>query len=302
MIEDHVMRLGTDTAGYVSLGDISSLNDYRVVIAKRDGGNKLRLIVWDIDDNGNLTRRGTGTAGHVSQISIVSRDRSRVVIAKRDGSGNLRLIVWQVDGAGNIVRRGTGIADSISQVAITSIGDAREVVAMRDGSGNLRLIAWGRITDNFTYNSVFSAAQVNILRERHRLAFNRIEACTTLDGREKEALIDTYKRAIEHGINTNPNANASAFINGSQILVNLTNFFSLVDDERAQTLIHEMKHCAGFSHPTRFNPPAPDADTPGDNGLYYGSPPLQAEICIAGSQSDLTCVKDSSGACVIRSL
>jgi hypothetical protein len=46
-------------------------------------------------------------------------------------------------------------------------------------------------------------------------------------------------------------------------------------------------HCAGYTHPTRIDPPAPNADAPYDNGKYYGTPPLRAELCIAGQQSDL---------------
>lgn len=57
-----------------------------------------------------------------------------------------------------------------------------------------------------------------------------------------------------------------------------------------------MMHCAGFTHPDRRDPPpgrdcsAPDPyvfDCPNDNGVYYGTPPLRAEFCIAGDQSDV---------------
>ena len=87
----------------------------------------------------------------------------------------------------------------------------------------------------------------------------------------------------------------------SQIDINFTNFFGLSGDERAQTLLNEMMHCAGFTHPDRRDPdpalgqscaaPDPDLfDCAMDNGVYFGTPPLRAEICIAGSQSDQSCV------------
>jgi hypothetical protein len=61
-----------------------------------------------------------------------------------------------------------------------------------------------------------------------------------------------------------------------------------------------MTHCAGFTHPDRctqaeFNAgTCSPVDVPGDGGDYYDSPPLRAEICIAGNQSDEACVEASS--------
>ena len=57
-----------------------------------------------------------------------------------------------------------------------------------------------------------------------------------------------------------------------------------------------MMYGPGLEHPLQRDPPAgsscaaPDPlvfDCPNDNGLYYGSPPLRAEFCIAGDQSDV---------------
>jgi hypothetical protein len=103
--------------------------------------------------------------------------------------------------------------------------------------------------------------------------------------------------------------------------VNFTVLFPQGDEEISQTLIHEMMHCAGFSHPDRRDPPpgrscaAPDPtlfDCPDDNGVYYGTAPLRAEFCIAGDQSDAAtarlqrkaetqrCVIDTDGVATIR--
>lgn len=72
-----------------------------------------------------------------------------------------------------------------------------------------------------------------------------------------------------------------------------------------------MMHCAGFTHPTRRDPPAGSScaapnpavfDCPGDNGVYYGTAPLRAEFCIAGDQSDVSSrLKDKAAieSCVI---
>jgi hypothetical protein len=144
---------------------------------------------------------------------------------------------------------------------------------------------------------------------------------STLSNAALNALAATYRRPIRHGINNVPNVNASAFINGNQVFVNFGNLFPQGGTEIAQSLIHEMMHCTGFTHPIRRNPDpalgqscaAPNAalfDCPFDNGVYYGTQPLQAELCIAGAQSDLllravekaadeSCVIDEAGEATI---
>jgi hypothetical protein len=97
------------------------------------------------------------------------------------------------------------------------------------------------------------------------------------------------------------NANASAFVGQNQVFVNFANLFPDGDDEIAQSLVHEMTHCAGFTHPDRCDRDEFDdgvcspVDVPGDGGDYYDSPPLRAEICIAGNQSDEACFRTADG-------
>jgi hypothetical protein len=150
----------------------------------------------------------------------------------------------------------------------------------------------------FTYDSALSAAQIAILKDRHDFAFKRISACGTLKPNEKDELMKKYESPIAHKIETDPayaNSMATAYTGGSEIFIVLKNFFDKVgdaymDEERSQTLIHEMMHCAGFDHPRKTA-----ADRPFDGGPYYSTPPLQAEICIAGRQSDQGCLPDATG-------
>ena len=177
---------------------------------------------------------------------------------------------------------------------------------------------WGGDTSNrffggpFEFDTDISVQQVCTLFERHRFARSRIDAFGVLTSTEKSLLDAAYKRTIRHSTTTEPGINARAIINGSQIWINFGVLFPDGDDEIAQTLIHEMMHCAGFSHPARRDPPFgrscevnPDPaifDCPFDNGQYYGTPPLRAELCIAGSQSlQLQRAKEKAGreSCVI---
>jgi hypothetical protein len=89
-----------------------------------------------------------------------------------------------------------------------------------------------------------------------------------------------YRKNIQFGIETREDVNGAAIKNGNQIWINFNVLFPQGNDEIAQTLIHEMMHCAGYSHP-----PMGKEDKPHDGGKYYSSPPLKAELCIAGKQS-----------------
>ncbi len=138
---------------------------------------------------------------------------------------------------------------------------------------------------------VFSSAQPNttpLFRWYHPasgdLAYYRAKQLAgtgPLNSTETEALLGAYRRPIWHGVDTNPNNGASAIVGGNSLWINFINLFPQGDDEIAQSLIHEMMHCAGYTHPDRQA-----SDMPGDGGAYYNSPPLRAELCIAGRQSD----------------
>jgi hypothetical protein len=134
---------------------------------------------------------------------------------------------------------------------------------------------------NFTFDADITASQRQKLIDCHTVAFGRIDACPRLNAAQKQALKGAYSRSIRHSATTKPGVNAYTYLNGSQIWVNFGVLFPQGDREISQTLIHEMMHCAGYTHPQRTA-----NDRPYDNGPYYSTPPLQAEICIAGQQSD----------------
>jgi len=155
---------------------------------------------------------------------------------------------------------------------------------------------WGPVLAHFTFADDISAENRRKLIECHRDALFSIDRCGNLSEAEKQALRDTYGRVIHHTTLNRAGVNASAAVGGSTLNVNFGVLFPQGDEEISQTLIHEMMHCAGFSHPARRDPPpgsscaAPNPalfDCPNDNGQYYGTAPLRAEFCIAGDQSDI---------------
>ncbi|MGC1480574.1 MAG: RICIN domain-containing protein [Chthoniobacterales bacterium] len=131
----------------------------------------------------------------------------------------------------------------------------------------------------FSYDPAIPFPHVLTLHERYTHAFTKIAHCDRI-GNEKQRLREAFARDIWTGITHEPNVNARARIGGRQIWVNFDILFPQGPREIAQTLIHELMHSAGYTHPNRQ-----PSDRPGDNGPYYGTPPLQAEICIAGIQS-----------------
>lgn len=140
-------------------------------------------------------------------------------------------------------------------------------------------------TTLFTFDPAFTDEQRYQILEGHYFAYGRAGGCHSLTEQQANQVRELYWVQIHHGITTNPKHNASADLQGRLINVNTTNLLSLSKNEIAQTLLHEMLHCVGYSHPPRRDPPDPNPDVPFDNGGYYGSVPLQGEICIAGSQS-----------------
>jgi hypothetical protein len=173
---------------------------------------------------------------------------------------------------------------------------------------------------NFTFADDISAENRTTLVARHKVAAESVAFGGSLSDQEKEKLYQAYRRDIHHTTLNKPKVNASASVGGSTLNVNFGVLFPQGDEEISQTLIHEMMHCAGESHPTRRDPPAgqscakPDPsvfDCPNDNGQYYGTAPLRAEFCIAGDQSDVaarlerkadneSCVVDEQGVATLH--
>ena len=182
-------------------------------------------------------------------------------------------------------------------------------IEWRDIRADVLRIYDGRI--GFIFNARITDQQRARVLRRHSFARDRVRACGTLNNDQKNRLIAAYKKRIRHDILVNsancgtagqpPCAFAQAGVGGDWMNIDFNRLFPWGDNEIAQTLIHEMMHSAGYNHPERRTcsiPPAPPVpcDRPGDNGPYYGTPPLQAEICIAGVQSDTACnyEKDSN--------
>jgi hypothetical protein len=153
---DRLDDSGTQAGKVSEIAIAGSEEGTRAVTAVRDGAGNLKLISWDIAQDGTITRLddSANEAGQATNIAIDGGggdfSPSRYVTAVRTGSGNLRLIAWDVDpSTGDVARTGDSAnqAGAVSEVALAQgagapRGSNRLVTAVRDGGGNLKIITW----------------------------------------------------------------------------------------------------------------------------------------------------------------
>ncbi|MBE3044373.1 hypothetical protein IMZ48_17760, partial [Candidatus Bathyarchaeota archaeon] len=149
-------------------------------------------------------------------------------------------------------------------------------------SGTVALFRWYQsgLMSKFTFSSGISTEDKAKLYERHSFAYYRAGLTEHLFPHEKDLVRALYRGIMHHDVDNTPKIFAKTTIGGRTIWVNFGLLFNAGDNEIAQSLLHEMMHCAGYNHPVK-------SGTPGDNGPYFGSAPLRAELAIAGFQSDV---------------
>jgi hypothetical protein len=146
----NVARKGDGGAGAVGLIAVTDLfeggaplaGENRLFSAVSDGGGNLKVIVWDVNKDGKVTRRGDASAGAVEAIAIGrAYGPTAAVTFVRTKSGQLKLIQWYVqDGvAGVTIVRGVDrTAYAVSEVAALN----PYVSVARDEGGHLTLSLW----------------------------------------------------------------------------------------------------------------------------------------------------------------
>ncbi|KGO51224.1 hypothetical protein PEX2_032580 [Penicillium expansum] len=95
-------------------------------------------------------------------------------------------------------------------------------------------------TGLFTFDPAFTDEQRYQILQAHSIAYERAGVCHSISGQEAGEVRGLYWVQIHHGIDTNPNNNASTTVGSRFIDVSITNLLSLSKNEIAQTLLHEM--------------------------------------------------------------
>ena len=141
-----VSRLGEAEAGRardLDIAGLSSADGARVITAVRTETHALKLIVWDVNNAGQITRRGDiEEPGHIDGLQMSALSHQRVVVGIRTETGNLKVILWGINGAGQPARQGDDEAGASSIFALTPIGQSGFTAAARTQSGTLKIIAW----------------------------------------------------------------------------------------------------------------------------------------------------------------
>jgi astacin len=136
-------------AGAVSDIAVIRHRTQQVVTAVRTQENTLKLISWQVSNDGSVSRLGDSgdQAGAASDIDIAHG--SRYVVACRTAAGKLKLISWNVSDAGAITRAGDSDdqAGEASLISVVAMADRLFITACRTAEGTLKLISW-RLNDN----------------------------------------------------------------------------------------------------------------------------------------------------------
>ncbi|MHA2314456.1 MAG: hypothetical protein ACXACF_04125 [Candidatus Hermodarchaeia archaeon] len=142
----------------------SEYNDPHLVTSGRAGNGRLKLIAWQIEDDGKTITRLSDSgdqAGIINDNDLMSLP-GKLVSSVRTSSDNLKLIAWHLGSTGTITRIGDSGSptDEVSQVTLSKETVSRRIPivtavryeatpkmttpidsTMRQG-GNMKLITW----------------------------------------------------------------------------------------------------------------------------------------------------------------
>ncbi|MDC0434841.1 hypothetical protein OAM69_04270 [bacterium] len=152
-------RLGDNVASGHRTGEIQEvaltvLNDNRLLTAVKTKNSKLKVIAWDVSDDGmTLDRRGSWTSSGEPELIKISRaGDGRAIVAFRNEDENLEVMSFRVNAQGDVTKLSEVVRGRINALDHDGF---RSV--MRDDDNNLRVIDWevdrdgtiSRETDNF---------------------------------------------------------------------------------------------------------------------------------------------------------
>ena len=135
---DETAPRSVEAAGTAKEVAAAALSGKRVVTAVRDGNDHLRVIAWQVSEDGRSIRRlGTATGPRIRQLAAAASGGEDVLIAARRPDGRLLIASFEV--AGNSVNptRSETYGDVSTLSAASGVSNA---AAVRDGDGKLRLI------------------------------------------------------------------------------------------------------------------------------------------------------------------
>jgi hypothetical protein len=134
-------------AGAISAFDITTVpSTDRIVTAVRQPNNILKLISWEYDNDGTITRLGdSGDRGSVTNVSMpraTALDEIYTACRQPDGSRNFAR--WKLLSSGDFSAEISGhIGDKMTDVASTTVGQ-KIITVQRDMLGDFHLKSWNK--------------------------------------------------------------------------------------------------------------------------------------------------------------
>jgi hypothetical protein len=133
---------GTASAGKIGRFDIVALRSGRFATPVSDADNNMKVIAWDVSEDGAIDRKGDASAGQVDAISGCAIGLGMLATAVGTSSGTLKVIVWKVSEAGSVSRKKDASGPSIGDVKICRVGIEHLATAARLANGNLGVDLW----------------------------------------------------------------------------------------------------------------------------------------------------------------
>lgn len=140
-----LVLVGAGSAGAITSVRLVAHEFDRFTTAVRTGSGALKLILWEVDQAGNITRVAAGTDGPVNDFVTAGFAGDDIIAtAARTPSEALSIRLWRVDPAGaysDLITNGTEIqlGDSFDSLAVQLMRDRFIAVARRLGNGNVQI-------------------------------------------------------------------------------------------------------------------------------------------------------------------
>jgi hypothetical protein len=142
---NELVLVGAASAGAITSVQLIAHEFDRFTTAVRTGSGALKLILWEVDHAGSVTRVAGGTDGPANDFVTAGLAGSDIIAtAARNTSDQLSARLWSVNPAGtysDLITNGTEIQfpDSFDSLAVQLMRDHFIAVARRLGNGTMQI-------------------------------------------------------------------------------------------------------------------------------------------------------------------
>ncbi len=140
-----ITRKGDAQAGVIEHGtglSCCSLGLGLVSTAVGDSNGNLKVIIWQVANNGQIYRKQSAGAGGILGVASCRVGISWLATGVRMGNGKFRVIIWEVTADGSIERKAFASAGAVGKLSMCAVDSQHFVTHLQDSGGNLKTILW----------------------------------------------------------------------------------------------------------------------------------------------------------------